>query len=121
MPAGAPRLEVCKDILGGNLGVQRVRVAQFADPGVGNDGEKKLCRLPSRRFVCSAIGTLCLVGRLGGRIDNGRSVVVYGYILGPESCGLGERLTVASDISSLRTNKANGVVDSSRFVIRDLK
>ena len=91
------------------------------DPGVGDDGEHELCRLPSRRFESSAIGALCLVGRLGSRTDNGGSVFVDIIIVGPDSCGLGERLAVAGDVSSHRPNKANEVVDCSRFVIRDLQ
>ena len=59
--------------------------------------------------------------RLGARTDDGRSAVVYGCIVGPDSYGIGERLAVAGDVSSLRPNKANEVVDGSRFVIRDLK
>ena len=55
------------------------------------------------------------------RTDDGRSVVVYVFIVGPESCGIEERLVVASGVSSLRPNKADEVVDRSRFVIRDLK
>ena len=121
VPAGAPRLEVCNYILGHNLGVQRAGVVQFADPGVSNDGKNELCCFPSRRFVCSTIGTLCLVGHLGARMDDGHSAVVYGCIVGPDSCGMRERLTIASDVKSLRTNKADEVVDGSRFVIRDLK
>ena len=91
------------------------------DPGVGDDSEHELCRLTSRRFESSAIGTLCLVGRLGSRTDNGRIVVVYIRIVGPDSCRLGGRLSVAGDVSSLRPNKADEVVDGPRFFIRDLK
>ena len=54
-------------------------------------------------------------------MDDGRSVVVYSCIVGPKSCGIGERLAVVSNVSSLRPNKANEVVDGSRFVKRDLK
>ena len=68
-----------------------------------------------------SFGALCHLGRLGERMDNGLSVVVYGCIVGLESCGLGERPAVASDVSSLRPNKADEVVDGSRFVLRDLK
>ena len=67
------------------------------------------------------IGALCLVGRLGARMDNGRSVVVYGCIVGPNSCGIGERLAVAIDVSSVHPNTVYEVVDGSRFVIRYLK
>ena len=74
-------------------------------------------RLPPRRFVRSAIGTLCLVGRLGARTENIRSVVVYVCIVGPDFFGLRECLAVASNVSSLRPNKADEVVDGSRFVI----
>ena len=80
-----------------------------------------MCHLPSLRFVRNTIGALCLVGRLGARKENGRSVVVYGRIVGPDSCGIGECLAVASDVRSLRPNKADEVMDGSRFVIRDLK
>ena len=121
LPAGSPHLEVGKYVLGGNLGVERVEVLQFANSGVCDDGEHKLCCLPSRRFIRSAIGALCFVYRFGARTDNDRSVVVNVCIVGPESCWLGERLNVASDVSGFQTNKADEVVDRSSCVIRDLK
>ena len=61
------------------------------------------------------------MGCLGARRDNGRSVAVYVCIVGPDLCGIGERLAVASNIRSLRLNKADEVMDGSRFVIRDLE
>ena len=54
-------------------------------------------------------------------MDNGRRVVIYDGILGPYSCGIGERPSVASGVISLRPNTADEVVDGSRFFIRDLK
>ena len=77
--------------------------------------------MSSRRFESSAIGALCLVGRRVLRTDDGRSIVVDVRIVGPDSCGLGERLAVAGDVSSLWPNKADEVVDCSCFVIRDLQ
>ena len=109
------------DVPGGHLCVERVGVLQFANPCVGDDGEHELCCLPSRRFIRSAIGALCFVCRFGARTDNGRSLVVYVCVVGTDSYRLGERLAVASDLSGFRPNKANEVVDRSRFVIRDLK
>ena len=61
------------------------------------------------------------MGCLGVRTDDGRSFVDYGCILGSDSCGFGECLAVASNVSSLRPNKADEVVDSSHFVLRYLK
>ena len=55
------------------------------------------------------------------RTDDSCSVVVYGRVVDPDSCGLRERLDVASDVSSLHPNKANEVMDGARFVIQDLK
>ena len=55
------------------------------------------------------------------RTDNGRSVVVNIRIVGPDSCGLGERLVVAGNVSSLQPNEANEVMYCARFVIRDLQ
>ena len=52
---------------------------------------------------------------------DGHIVVVNVCVVGPDSCWLGERLTVASNVSGFRPNKADEVVDHSRFVIRDLK
>ena len=101
VPADSPHLEVCKQFLGCNRGVQQVTVLQFMDPGVGDDGEHKLFRLPSCRFGSGAIGVLCLVRRLGLRTDDGRTVVVNSIIVGPDSCGLGELLPLAGDVSSL--------------------
>ena len=94
---------------------------QFANPGVGDDGEHKLCRLPSRRSIRSAIDALCFVCRFGARTDDGRSVVFNVLIVGPDSCWLGGRLAVASDVRGFCPNKADKVVDRSRFVIRYLK
>ena len=59
--------------------------------------------------------------RLGAHTDNFRSVAINVCIVGPESYGIGELLAVASDVSSLRPNKANEVVDRSCFIIQDLK
>ena len=39
----------------------------------------------------------------------------------PEPCGLGERLVVAGNVSSLQPNEANEVMYCARFVIRDLQ
>ena len=61
------------------------------------------------------------MGRLRARTDDVRSIVVYVCIVGLDSCGIGERLAVASDVSILRPNKSNEVVDGYRFVIQDLK
>ena len=121
VPAGAPHLEVGKDVLGDNLSVEQVGVSQFANPGVGDDVEHELCCLLSRRFIRSAIGALCFVCRFGARTDNGRGDVVNVCIVGPDSFRLGECLVVASNLSSFRPNKANEVVDRTRFVIQDLK
>ena len=54
-------------------------------------------------------------------MDDGRSVVVNFCIVGPDSCGIGGCLAIASDVSSLRPDKAIEVVDGSCFVLRDLK
>ena len=59
--------------------------------------------------------------RFGVRTDNGRSVVVDVFITGPDSCAIGERLAVAGGVYGFWTNKANQVVERSRFVLRDLK
>ena len=58
VPDSAPRLEVGNYVLGGNLGVERFGVSQFANPGVGNDGEHELCHILLRRFIRSVIGAL---------------------------------------------------------------
>ena len=121
VPADAPHLEVGEYFRGRNLSVYQVGVSQFADPGVGNDGEQELCCLLSRCFICSMIGALCLVCRFIARTDDGRNVVVNVCIVSPDSCGIGERLSVARNVSSLRPNKVDDVVDSTRFVIQDLK
>ena len=54
-------------------------------------------------------------------MDDGRSVVVYVCIVDPEYSGLGERLAVTINVSSLQLNKADEFVDFSCFVIQDLK
>ena len=91
------------------------------DPCVGDYGKHELCCLLSRRVESSAVGALFLVGQIGLRTDNGHSVVIDIRIIGPDSCGLGERLAVAGNVSGLRPNKADEVVDCSRFVIQDLQ
>ena len=53
-------------------------------------------------------------------MDNNPSVVMYVGILGPNPLGLRERLAVAGDVGKLRPNKADEIVLSTRFVIRDL-
>ena len=98
-----------------------LKATQFADPGVGDNGDQKLCRLLSRRFIRSTIVALCLVCLFGARTYDNRSVVVNVCIVGPNSCRIREHLAVASNVSSLRPNKADEVVDRSRFVIGDLK
>ena len=57
----------------------------------------------------------------GAHTDDGCSVVVNVCIVGPDFFRLGERLVVASYVSGFRPNKADTVVDRSRFVIQDLK
>ena len=59
--------------------------------------------------------------RFGARTDDRHSVVVDVFIVGPDSCLLGECFAIASDICGFRPNKANRVVDRSHLVVRDLK
>ena len=65
-----------------------------------------------------ALGFVCL---FGASTDDGRSVVVNILVVRPDSCRLEERLSVASKVCGLRTNKAYQIVDRSRFVVRDLE
>ena len=80
-----------------------------------------MCRLPSRRLVCCAVCALGFVRRFSKRVNNGRSVVVNFFVVGPDSCWFGERLAVARDVCSLRQNKTDQIVDLSRLVVRDLE
>ena len=84
--SSASCMEVEKYVLQGNLGVERVGVSSLAESGVDNDVDHKLSRLPSRRFICSAVGALGFVCRFGARIDNGISVASDVFIVGPDSC-----------------------------------
>ena len=59
--------------------------------------------------------------RFGTRADNGHSVIVNVLVVRPNSCRLGERLAVASDVCGLRTNKFYQIVDRYRFVVQDLE
>ena len=52
---------------------------------------------------------------------DGRSVVVNFLVVRPDSFWFRERLAVASDVCGLRPNKANQIVNPSRFVVRDLE
>ena len=59
--------------------------------------------------------------RFSTREDDGHSVVVDFFVVRPDSCGFGERLSVARNISGLRPNKANQVVERAPFVVRDME
>ena len=54
-------------------------------------------------------------------MDDTRRVVVDVRIIGPDPRGLGERLTVAGDVGSLRPNEADYIMYCACFVIRDLQ
>ena len=114
VPAGTPCLEACKDIFGNDIGVKRVGVAQFADPGVGDDGEHELSHLLLRRFLCSTVCALGFVCRYGARTDGGRIVVVDNLVVCPDSCWLEKRLAVESDICGLQPNKAYQILKGRR-------
>ena len=53
-------------------------------------------------------------------MDDGNIVVFNVWIVGPDTCGLRERLAIAGDISSFQTNEADEVMYCARFVKRDL-
>ena len=55
--AGAPWFLVCKQVFWADLGVNGIGVTKFSDPCVCDDGEHKLCRLPSRGFEGGAVCT----------------------------------------------------------------
>ena len=80
-----------------------------------------MCCLPSRCFVCLAVHALGFVCRFGARTDDSRNTIVDVFIVGPDSCRLGERLAVASDVCGLRMNKDYQIVDRSHFVVQDLE
>ena len=90
-------------------------------PGVGNNGDNELSRLPSRRFVCCAVCALGFVRRFSARTNDGRSAVVNGLVVRPDSCRLRKRLAVASNVCGLRPNKAYKIVDRYRFIVQDLE
>ena len=76
MPARAPRLEVSKEVLWGDVYINCLRVSEFSDLCVGNDRKDELCRLPSHCLVRRVVCALRLVRRFSARADDGRSVVV---------------------------------------------
>ena len=121
MPAGAPCLQVCEQILRVNLGVNGIGVAKLSDPCVSDDGEHELCRLPSRGFKGGAVRAPCLVRGLESRLDDGRSIVVDLEIVCPEPLGFVESLAVALEVCGLIPNYPDEVVLPSRFVVRDLQ
>ena len=80
-----------------------------------------MSRLLLRCLVCCAVRALGFVRRFGTRADNGRSVFVDCLVVRPDSCWLGERLAVASDVCGLRLNKSYQIVNRSVFVVRYLE
>ena len=48
-----------------------------------------------------------LMRRFSARADGGRSVLVDGFFVIPDSCGFGEHYAVARDVCGLRPNKAH--------------
>ena len=91
------------------------------DPGISNDGEDELRRLPSRCLVCCAVRAIGFVRRFSARANDGRSIVVNSFIVVPDSCWFRERLDVASNVCVLRPNKADQIVSCARFVLQDLE
>ena len=67
------------------------------------------------------VRALGFVRRFSARANDGRSVVVNRFIVGPDSCWFGERLAVASDVCGLRPNKACEIVNRSCFIVQDLE
>ena len=59
--------------------------------------------------------------RFGARTDDGLSIVVNSLTVRSNSCWLGERVSIVSDVCVLRTNEVYQIVDSSRFFVRDLE
>ena len=88
VPAGALCLQVCKKVLWDDLGVNSIGVSKFSDPCVHDDGEHKFCRLPLRGFESGAVCAPCLVGCFSPCTDDGRSVVVFVHIVGPDLLGI---------------------------------
>ena len=76
MPARAPHLEVRKEVLLCDFGVDCLGVPELADPCISDDGEDELCRILSRCLVRRAVGALRFMRRFCVRVDDGRSVVV---------------------------------------------
>ena len=61
---------------------------------------------------------LCAVSK---RTDDGLSVVINIFVVRPDSCRLGERRAVASDVCGPRPTEAYQIVERPRFVVRDPK
>ena len=107
--------------LGGRPPCKLCWVSYFPDPCVREDGEHKLCRLPSRGFKGGAVRAPCLVCGLLSRPDDGRSVIVDLEIVCPEPLGFGEGFAVAFNVCALRPNDADEIVLHSRFVLQDFQ
>ena len=80
-------MEVCEEVLQGDLSVNFFRVSEILDPGISADSKYELCRLPSRFLVRCKVSALRFVRRLIAHTDDGRSVVVDRFIISPNSCG----------------------------------
>ena len=59
--------------------------------------------------------------RFSARVNDGRSVVVNSFIIGPDSFWFGECLAVASNVCGFRLNEVDLIVDHSCFVVRNLE
>ena len=107
MPARAPRLEVSKEVLRGDVYINCLRVSEFSDLCVSNDSKDELCCLLLHCLVCCAVRALGFVRRFSARANDVRGVVVNCFVQGPDSCWFRERLAVARDVCGLRPNKAD--------------
>ena len=72
----APRLEVGKERLWRNIGVERLWVPEFFQPRILDGSKDKLCSLAPLRIVDASFGVFVLVRRFRARADDGRGIVL---------------------------------------------
>ena len=113
-------MKVSEEVSRVYLGVNCFWVPELLDPCVRDDGKHKLCRLPSRGVIRSAVRAPCLVCRLEACPDDGRIIVVDHEVIGPDPRGFGEGFAVALEVRGLRPDNPDQVVRPARFVVRDL-
>ena len=116
MATSTPLLEVGKERLLRDIGVERLWVPDFLHTHIFDGGKDKLRILTPRRLLGATVGALGLVRRFRARADD-----IDCCVVGSNACWFGELRVIAHFVSFHQPNEANQVVDYLCFIVGDLE